>query len=59
MSANQILLNAVGLCSIGCLCKGIDNGYIIKFLTATCAPIVFVALIWYPCTELDNHENMK
>lgn len=45
MSTNQIILNAVVLCSISWLCKGIDNGYIIKFLTATCAPVLLVAQI--------------
>lgn len=59
MSTNQMILNAVVLCSIRWLCKGIDNGYIIKFLTATCAPIVFVSEIWNLRAQLDHHENVK
>lgn len=59
MSTNQIILNALVLCSISRLCKGIDNGYIIEFLTATCAPILLVAQICNIWTELDKQENMK
>jgi hypothetical protein len=59
MNTNHIILHAVALCSIRWLCKGIDNGYIIKILTATCAPTVFVPEIWNLGAWLDNHENMK
>lgn len=59
MNINYIILYVVVFCFIRWLCKGIDNGYIIKILIVICVLIVFVFEIWNFGVWFDNYENMK